>query len=89
MEGPEGLDTFCNYSHEEPVGGWMARPGLDYIHNIIYIYPGVSPPFVCNTTPALTQELRSISQSPILEATEAAHEVTTISVILPPCYNVY
>ncbi|KAF2986169.1 hypothetical protein EK904_009697 [Melospiza melodia maxima] len=80
MEGPEGPDTFCNSCHEEPVHGWE---GQDWTR----IYPGVYPVLVCNITSALTQDLRSVSQSPIFETTEAAHEVTTICVMLPPSYR--
>lgn len=82
MEGLEDPDTFCNYSHEEPVDGWEGQDWTD-------IYPGVYPVLVCNITSALTQGLRSISQSPIFKTIEAAHEVTTICVMLPPSYRVY
>lgn len=61
---------------------WMdgkARTGL--------IYTQVSPQGWSAMQPLLS--LRSISQSPISEAIKAAHEVTTICVVLPLRYRVY
>lgn len=67
MEGSEAPDTPCNCSHEAPMHGWEGQEWTD-------VCPGLSPVLVCNATPALPEELRSISESPILEA---AHEATT------------
>lgn len=78
MEGSEAAKTFCNCSHEAPKYGWEGPECTD-------VCPGVSPVSVCSATPDLSQELGSISESPVLEA---AHEVTTICVMLLTCYGV-
>jgi len=75
MEGPEAPDTFCNCSHEATMRGWEGQEQTD-------VCPGLSLALVCNPTPTPTQQLRSISGSPILEA---ACEVTTICAVLLTC----
>lgn len=91
-------ENALSFNHSAPKHGWrtlrplapvttpMKNQWMDGKARTKLIYRQVSPPCWSSVQPL--PSLRSISQSPILEAIEAAHEVT-ICVMLPPCYRVY